>query len=63
MRFRGGLIKLGQMASLRVDVIPESVTDELARLQDRVTPHAFEEIELQFAGRVGARLAPRFLLV
>ena len=53
MRFRGGLIKLGQMASLRVDVIPESVTDELARLQDRVTPHAFEEIELQLQAELG----------
>ena len=28
-RFRGGLIKLGQVASLRVDVIPESITAEL----------------------------------
>src|SRR5512134_2656959 len=36
MRFRGGLIKLGQVASLRVDVVPEAITDELARLQDRV---------------------------
>ena len=37
-RFRGGLIKLGQVASLRVDVMPESITAELVRLQDRVPP-------------------------
>ena len=28
--FRGGLIKLGQVASLRVDVIPDAMTDEIA---------------------------------
>ncbi len=50
--FRGGLIKLGQVASLRVDVLPEVVTDELARLQDRVEPHRYEEI----AARVEAEL-------
>ena len=33
MRFRGGLIKVGQVASLRIDVMPEQVTDELTRLQ------------------------------
>ena len=43
-RFRGGLIKLGQVASLRVDLLPERVTEELARLQDRVAPHPFAEI-------------------
>ena len=46
-RYRGGLIKLGQVASLRVDVIPDSMTAELVRLQDRVPPHPFEEIEHQ----------------
>jgi predicted unusual protein kinase regulating ubiquinone biosynthesis (AarF/ABC1/UbiB family) len=43
-RFRGGLIKIGQVASLRIDVVPEQVTDELARLQDRVEPHPYSEI-------------------
>ncbi len=43
-RFRGGLIKLGQVASLRVDVIPESITAELVRLQDRVPPQPIEPI-------------------
>jgi ubiquinone biosynthesis protein len=52
-RFRGGLIKLGQVASLRIDVLPESVTDELAKLQDRVEPHPFREIEEQLRRELG----------
>ena len=36
---KGGLIKLGQVASLRVDVLPEEVSAELAKLQDRVDAH------------------------
>ena len=43
-RLRGGLIKLGQVASLRIDVIPESITEELVRLQDRVPPAPLEPI-------------------
>ena len=53
-RYRGGLIKLGQVASLRIDVLPVSVTDQLARLQDRVEPHPFPEIEQQLAHELGA---------
>ncbi len=53
-RYRGGLIKLGQLASLRVDVVPDAVTDELARLQDRVPPHSFDEIADQIASELGA---------
>jgi predicted unusual protein kinase regulating ubiquinone biosynthesis (AarF/ABC1/UbiB family) len=60
MRFRGGLIKLGQVASLRVDVMPAAITDELARLQDRVEPHPFEEIRAQVERELGAPLAARF---
>ena len=60
MRFRGGLIKLGQVASLRVDVMPEVITDELARLQDRVEPHAFAEIRAQVESELGAPLEARF---
>ncbi len=53
VRYKGGLIKLGQVASLRVDVLPEEVSDELARLQDRVEPHAPEEIEVQIERELG----------
>ncbi len=60
MRFRGGLIKLGQVASLRVDVMPPEVTDELARLQDRVEPHAFSEIVARVERELGASIGERF---
>jgi ubiquinone biosynthesis protein len=59
-RFRGGLIKLGQVASLRVDVLPPAVSEELARLQDRVEPHPFSEIRAQVEAELGAPLAERF---
>jgi predicted unusual protein kinase regulating ubiquinone biosynthesis (AarF/ABC1/UbiB family) len=59
-RFRGGLIKLGQVASLRVDVMPDSVTDQLARLQDRVPPHPFAEIRLQVEEELGGALEEHF---
>ena len=52
-RYRGGLIKLGQVASLRVDVLPESMTAELVRLQDRVPPHPYAEIEHQIRRELG----------
>ena len=55
IRFRGGLIKLGQVASLRVDVLPAAVSDELARLQDRVEPHPFAEIRAQVSGYLISR--------
>ena len=49
-----GLIKLGQVASLRVDVRAGGRSrDELARLQDRVEPHAFAEIRAQVESELG----------
>jgi predicted unusual protein kinase regulating ubiquinone biosynthesis (AarF/ABC1/UbiB family) len=53
-RFRAGLIKLGQVASLRVEVLPDALTHELARLQDRVDPHPFEEITARIESEYGA---------
>ena len=53
-RHRGGLIKLGQVASLRIDVIPDAMANELARLQDRVPPHPFDEIDAQIRSELGA---------
>jgi ubiquinone biosynthesis protein len=52
-RFRGGLIKLGQVASLRVDVMPESITAELVRLQDRVPPQPFAPIAAALERELG----------
>jgi ubiquinone biosynthesis protein len=42
----GGLfVKLGQVLSTRADLLPATVTAELALLQDRVAPVAVEEIQ------------------
>jgi len=38
-------VKLGQLLSSRPDLIPEELIKELAKLQDRVQPLAFEHIE------------------
>ncbi|MEE8579983.1 MAG: AarF/UbiB family protein [Myxococcota bacterium] len=59
-RFRGGLIKLGQVASLRIDVLPEEISDELARLQDRVPSHPYEEIAARVEAELGGRIEDHF---
>ena len=61
MHYRGGLIKLGQVASLRIDVIPEGMTAELAKLQDRVAPHSFDEIAFQIEHELGRPISEVFL--
>ncbi len=53
MNYRAGLIKLGQVASLRVDVIPDVMTAELVKLQDRVAAHPFDEIAFQIEHEFG----------
>jgi ubiquinone biosynthesis protein len=60
VRFKGGLIKIGQVASLRVDVLPSEVSEELARLQDRVDPHPIAEVEAQIVHELGAPIAACF---
>jgi ubiquinone biosynthesis protein len=59
-RFRGGLIKLGQVASLRLEVLPDAITGELARLQDRVAPHPFAEITARIEREYGVPWSERF---
>ena len=59
-RYKGGLIKLGQVASLRVDVFPEEVSAELERLQDRVSPHDFREIRRQLEHELQGPLETHF---
>jgi ubiquinone biosynthesis protein len=61
-------IKLGQLLSTRADLLPQEYLQELARLQDRVTPVPMAEIEsiiLQEVGRpisdVFAEFDPRAL--
>ncbi len=61
----GVLIKIGQFLSVRVDILPQEVTRELAGLQDEVPPERFEDIvrqiEADFArplGEVFSWIAP-----
>lgn len=50
----GGLIiKAGQFASSRLDVLPKSITDELESLQDEVEPEPFESIRTQIEADMG----------
>jgi len=41
----GSFIKLGQLLSLRPDLIPKEYCDELAKLQDSVAPFSYDEVE------------------
>ncbi len=50
---RGGLLKLGQFASSRVDLLPEPWVERLAGLQDRVPPVSFEAIAATIERELG----------
>ena len=44
VRLRGLYVKLGQVGATRGDMVPQSYLDELARLQDGVTPEDFATV-------------------
>jgi predicted unusual protein kinase regulating ubiquinone biosynthesis (AarF/ABC1/UbiB family) len=50
----GVMIKLGQFISTRVDILPESILQELTGLQDEVPPVPFEQIEAILEEQLGA---------
>lgn len=56
-------VKIGQMLSTRTDLIPESITNDLANLQDSVKQFSFEEarevIETQLQDKLN-NIFPRF---
>ena len=57
----GGVwIKVGQFLSARLDVLPESITTELAGLQDEVAPEPFEVMRGVVVEEFGAPLEERF---
>ncbi|HVU99943.1 MAG TPA: AarF/UbiB family protein, partial [Verrucomicrobiae bacterium] len=49
-------IKLGQLLSSRADLLPERYLKPLARLQDRVKPFPFEDVECIVESELGTRL-------
>lgn len=56
----GLLIKLGQFMSVRVDLLPKIVTDELSKLQDEVPSVPFEQIHAEITEQFGKPLEEVF---
>jgi ubiquinone biosynthesis protein len=53
-------VKLGQLLSTRADLLPTPYLTALARLQDKVEPFPFAEVETIVASELGARLSKAF---
>ena len=53
-------VKLGQILSTRGDLIPDDIVTELAKLQDQVTPVAFEVVRTEVEAELGAPLSKLF---
>jgi predicted unusual protein kinase regulating ubiquinone biosynthesis (AarF/ABC1/UbiB family) len=54
-------IKLGQVLSVRYDLLPAAYADALARLQDDVAPFPFEEVERIVNSELGLRMSKAFV--
>jgi predicted unusual protein kinase regulating ubiquinone biosynthesis (AarF/ABC1/UbiB family) len=53
-------VKLGQLLSTRVEMMPQAYIEALTRLQDKVEPFAFEVVEKIVASELGVRLSKAF---
>jgi ubiquinone biosynthesis protein len=53
-------VKLGQLLSTRPDLLPTPYLAALARLQDRVEPFAFSEVERIVTSELGVRISKAF---
>ena len=53
-------IKVGQLLSTRADLLPLPYIEALARLQDRVGPFPFMEVEAIVSAELGVRLSKAF---
>ncbi|MFN8642664.1 MAG: AarF/UbiB family protein [Candidatus Binatia bacterium] len=60
VELRGGVLKLGQFASSRMDLLPDAYAVALARLQDRVPPAPAHAIVRRLARELGPHAADRF---
>ena len=54
-------VKLGQMLSSRSDLLPEPYLKALARLQDKVKPFSFAEVEQIVMAELGVTISKAFL--
>src|SRR5262245_53108360 len=53
-------VKLGQLLASRADLLPEAYLRALSRLEDRVEPFPFEQVEAIVQTELGARLSKAF---
>ena len=53
-------IKLGQLLSSRADIIPLPYIQALSRLQDKVEPFSYEEVENAISSELGVRITKAF---
>src|SRR4051812_3602787 len=53
-------VKLGQILSSRPDLLPEPYIKALSRLQDKVKPFPYEEVEQIIVSELGVRLSKAF---
>ena len=53
-------IKLGQLLSTRTDLLPPGHLAALARLQDKVAPFGFDEVERIVSSELGVRISKAF---
>ena len=53
-------VKLGQLLSSRADLLPEAYLKPLARLQDKVKPFSFREVEEIVEAELGAKISKVF---
>ena len=59
-RLGGVWIKVGQFLSARLDVLPDSVTSELAHLQDEVAPEPFESMRQELETTLSSTIESSF---
>src|SRR6188768_3045531 len=53
-------VKLGQLLSTRVELLPQAYLEALSRLQDKVEPFPYDEVEKIVASELGVRLSKAF---
>src|SRR5438045_8586257 len=53
-------VKLGQLLSTRVELLPRPYLDALSRLQDEVEPFGFDEVEKLVTSELGVRISKAF---
>ena len=53
-------VKLGQLLSTRADLLPPAFLEALTRLQDKVEPFPFEEVEAIVTAELGVKISKAF---